>query len=1017
MDLSNELVSQFAKLTNDSIDTNQNGITVEGTAVEYNGKIYVRLDGTDQLTPIISSTVGMKNGDRVTVLIKDHKTTVTGNTSKPSASGQDLEDAKTEISDQITEFEIIVADKVSVKDFEAEKGRIDDLVSKNVTITGKLEANEADIKDLKANKAEIGDLTAINGKIDNLQATKLDVEIADIKFATIENLKVTNGEIHNLKGDYADFKVLTTEKLTANEASIGKLDTEKLSAKDAEIKYANIDFANIGEAAIKKIFSDSGIIKDLIVSNGNITGELVGVTIKGDLIEAGTVKADKLVVKGSDGLYYKLNMSAEKVEAQQTDQNSLNGSVIAAKSITATKIAVDDLVAFGATIGGFNIKTDKLYSGVKESATNTTRGVYLDREGQLSVGDGSNFLRYFKDPKDGKYKLEISASSIKFQAGGTTGTLAESIVSNIEEFYPSSSPTSLTGGSWSRTQPVWQQGKYIWRRSVVTRADGSVEYSPSENGVCITGNTGSTGPKGDKGETGATGPAGKPGANGKDGKGILSTKIEYQAGTSGTTAPSGNWGTTIPSVTQGQYLWSKTTITYTDKSTSTSYSVAYIPKNGQNGANGQNGSDGKPGATGTGVGSIVQEYYMSTSKTTQVGSNWQTSMPVWSAGKYLWTRYKITYTNPTKIEYTSPVCDSSWEAVNDIQVGGRNLIPNSNFKNNTTAGWVAETGELAIINDPVYQSCLVANPNSGSRFYYNIKNVWKENTSFAYSFLAKSDTAGTILKPSRSIADYSNTQHTLTTEWVKYSGVINCTTTAETGTLSFTVQHSKKPAPKIHITHIKLELGNKPSDWTPAPEDVDDKVNGAQSDANQALEQVEKASAEVSILKGSIQNLVTDKNGSSLMTQKGDGWTFDLSPVQEQINNAVNSAIASGNVAEEAKNIATKTDKLANDIAKKTAYINMTTDDKQRPVLELGKQDNPFKVRITNESIDFMEGTNKIAYITNQKLYIRSSVVTDQMQIGDDIDGFSWKKRENGNLGLRRVKYNNQISYSDWRVV
>ena len=80
---------------------------------------------------------------------------------------------------------------------------------------------------------------------------------------------------------------------------------------------------------------------------------MVGVTIKGDLIEGNTIKADKLVVKGSDGLYYKLNVSAETVETEQTDQNSLNGSIITAKSITATKISVEDLVAFDATIGGF----------------------------------------------------------------------------------------------------------------------------------------------------------------------------------------------------------------------------------------------------------------------------------------------------------------------------------------------------------------------------------------------------------------------------------------------------------------------------------------------------------------------------------------------------------------------------------------------------------------------------------------------------------------------------------------
>ena len=117
-------------------------------------------------------------------------------------------------------------------------------------------------------------------------------------------------------------------------------------ASDAEIKYANINFSNIGKAAIEYFYSTSGLIKNVVVGDQTITGELVGVTIKGDLIEGNTIVADKLVIKGTDGLYYKLNTDGITTEAEQTDYNSLNGSVIRAKSVTAEKIAVSDLVAF-----------------------------------------------------------------------------------------------------------------------------------------------------------------------------------------------------------------------------------------------------------------------------------------------------------------------------------------------------------------------------------------------------------------------------------------------------------------------------------------------------------------------------------------------------------------------------------------------------------------------------------------------------------------------------------------------
>lgn len=125
---------------------------------------------------------------------------------------------------------------------------------------------------------------------------------------------------------------------------------------------------------MEKFYSESGLIKNVVVGDQTITGELVGVTIKGDLIEGNTIKADKLVIKGEDGLYYKLNTNGSGVTSEQTDYNSLNGTVIQAKSITADKVAVTDLVAFGADIGGNHIGHDCIYSGAKTSALNTTRG-------------------------------------------------------------------------------------------------------------------------------------------------------------------------------------------------------------------------------------------------------------------------------------------------------------------------------------------------------------------------------------------------------------------------------------------------------------------------------------------------------------------------------------------------------------------------------------------------------------------------------------------------------------------
>lgn len=191
-----------------------------------------------------------------------------------------------------------------------------------------------------------------------------------------------------------------------------------------------------------------------------------------------------------------------------------------------------------------------------------------------------------------------------------------------------------------------------------------------------------------------------------DGRGVASTTVEYQASTSGTTVPTGTWSATIPSVAQGSYLWTKTTTNYTSGTPTVGYSVARMGVNGakgdkgetgqtgpqglkgDKGATGAQGPTGPTGATGTGVASMTQQYYMSDSKTTQSGGSWVESMPTWSNGKYLWTRYKVVYKNPASTVYTTPVCDSSWEAVNEESIKRQSAIET---KANEITSKVSET--------------------------------------------------------------------------------------------------------------------------------------------------------------------------------------------------------------------------------------------------------------------------------------------------------------------------------------
>lgn len=273
-----------------------------------------------------------------------------------------------------------------------------------------------------------GSLSELKLAVGQIESNYIKTEEADIKFATIESLKALEAETTSIKSKYAEFESTVTDELAANKALINELDVKKINAADADLKYASIDFSNIGIAAMKKFYSESGLIKNVVVGDQTITGELVGVTIKGDLIEGNTIKADKLVIKGEDGLYYKLNTNGSGVTSEQTDYNSLNGTVIQAKSITADKVAVTDLVAFGADIGGNHIGHDCIYSGAKTSALNTTRGFYLGSDGQVGFGDTNEYIQFYKGD-DGNFHLRISAGDILF---GKSKKTVESAITEID---------------------------------------------------------------------------------------------------------------------------------------------------------------------------------------------------------------------------------------------------------------------------------------------------------------------------------------------------------------------------------------------------------------------------------------------------------------------------------------------------------------------------------------------------------------------------------------------------------
>lgn len=213
MALSNDLISQFVKATNDT-KKERTEKTVYGKIVDDNGTLKVRLDGADEkvLTPIIT-TSNVKAGDRVIVLIKNHSATVIGNTSSPSTTVSDVEG----INNKITEFETVVAGKVDTGDLNAQKARIDSLNSEVILVKKDLFAAQGNIETLQADTSEVKEkLVANSADIETLKTTKLDISVAATTYATITNLEAANATISNLQSDYSNFKTLVNNKITVN---------------------------------------------------------------------------------------------------------------------------------------------------------------------------------------------------------------------------------------------------------------------------------------------------------------------------------------------------------------------------------------------------------------------------------------------------------------------------------------------------------------------------------------------------------------------------------------------------------------------------------------------------------------------------------------------------------------------------------------------------------------------------------------------------------------------------------
>lgn len=460
-----------------------------------------------------------------------------------------------------------------------------------------------------------------------------------------------------------------------------------------------------------------------------------------------------------------------------------------------------------------------------------------------------------------------------------------------------------------------------------------------------------------KGEKGETGPAGR------DGKGVKSYKITYQAGTSGVSYPTGNWSSTIPTVPKGQYLWSKTTLTYTDNTTSDTYSVAYFPVNGAT------------GATGNGISSYTAEFYLSTSKSTQSGGSWTTTPPTWSNGKYIWTRYKIGYTNGSTA-YTTPHCSSEWEAVNEIQVGGRNLLFKTGFFDGDQLSGVVGDGNKINLSKTI-----ITDANSPSGKAYRI-NKYKKGTENVYGgcywrmpkklVAGKKYTWSVYVRGFGTVDAFGPEQGggkavKLTNTWTKVSHTFTANSNQY---YQFTFYSNTEF--DLYFTDLMLEEGNAPTPWSPAPEDTQDQIDQANINISNKVDQ-EAYNKDKQIIYDDISKKLDDEEFRKFQKTMNDLKSSYESFVGE-----------GGRYEKELQNASKREQAIIQEFGEKVQqfnFINTYIRESEEGIV-IGAKGNPMQMLLSKDSLSFMDGGQTVAYFSNQSFYINRGAVVDSLQVG-----------------------------------
>ena len=513
-------------------------------------------------------------------------------------------------------------------------------------------------------------------------------------------------------------------------------------------------------------------------------------------------------------------------------------------------------------------------------------------------------------------EISSKASDASTAAKDATDATNAAVASVEVEYYKSTSPTQLAGGKWQTATPTWAEGSYIWSRTKTTTKGGTVAYSTP---VCITGSTGASGANGSKGDRG------EKGDKGATGRGVKAIVPQYYLSISSTKQEGGSWSATQPAWAEGKYIWTRSYITWDDGTTSTTTPVLASALNGL----GQDLSEVKKTVTKQGSSLKVVEN--------------QIQEKVW------------------KEDITTEI--------KNLRIGGRNLAQKQ------SQDWQSFQPPKGINQCHSFLSGIPAKIDEsilkGTKVTCTIEIKWEkcavESGKTMSAWMQGSQDGGwnNVNPFTKNLYTYDGTAsgqkiYTVTNEWDglahKYDIQLRCDNSDGNGI--------------FYWRCLKAEIGDKATDWTPAPEDIDGAVDQAQSTADQAQSTVTTVTTQVESLKTATESL---SKAMQSYVKEDDLETYKKQ-VESQLSQTPDAIEARFKTIEQ--NVSKVGSSSDDKWAQLETYIRLTQNG-----IALGKSDSPITLEIRNDRICFMQSGQVVAYYTNNQLYNSNLVVTTTANI------------------------------------